>query len=582
MPILVGLYAEPGAPEAHALWSALTAGASRGDPIAQAADGPARVAIYPQHPGEPARCPDPRAPAPTGFPLGFGGDGAGTPPERLVPPWLVCRYDPARRALLLETDRHGFAIVYVRVLENRGAHGGRCVAFSTSAAALGRLAPRSDPDPSAIAELLAFDHLLGARTLRREVTAVPQGAALEIDARDVRFPQRFRYPDLPLDRTARRAPTAAALVPLWREGLATALRARGDAPVLVPLSGGLDSRLIAATALEAGARIEAFTFGREGTETPDVAIAREVARTLGASSSWQALPLEDDWLVGHARRAAALTDGQLDIIHAHGVSLTGAFPPGRLRLDGLAGDVVLGGSFLRPDLLAAASPPDRVNLLWRARARLDRRDWIDLLLPEARGDLLRRARASLVDSLAPDPAGDPRWSDFWVLRHRIRRFTLNGPLLWSAVARSTFPFFAPGFLDRLLAVDPRLRQGSALQADLLWRAWPHMAALPWQRTGRPVPRGRLREALARRLTPPAYPPSGTFFDPNAAFRASPALRAFLRDLLLDPTSGLARFGCFDRAAVARLLGSTEAGSRRGMPQIGVLATLVLAEELWTR
>ncbi|MDI1450702.1 asparagine synthase-related protein [Polyangium sp. 6x1] len=569
MPTLVGVYAPAEAErEGAALFRELTR--DLGSAASSLHEGSLHAAVFPQHEGECIVCPD--APGALGPAIGFGGDDRKTPAARLVPPWLFCRWDAARRVAVVETDRHGFALVYVRTV-------GACVVFSTSAARLGRLAPRSSLDPHALAELLAFDHLLGERTLRREVTAVPQGAALEIGPAGASFSRRFRYTELPLDRGSSPAAAISALIPLWREGLADALATRGDQPLVVPLSGGLDSRLLLATAVEAGARAEAFTFARTGERTPDMGIADEVCRTLGVP--WRALGLDDDWLVDHAARASLLTDGQLDILHSYGISLTGSFPEGHLRLDGFAGDVVLGGSFLRREHLTAQSSEARHRLLWASRARLERAPWQELLVPEARGEMLDLARAALAQSLEAEPLDDPRWSDFWILRHRIRRFTVNGPLLWRSVARSVFPFFAPSFIDRLLAVAPEARLDAALQAPFFWQGFPRMAAIPWQRIGWPVPRGGVMEALLRRVRKPPYPPAQAFFDHDAVFRKSARLRTFLRDLLLDPRTGVDRFGCFDRASVARLLAGVEAGSRRGMPQISLLASLVLSERTWS-
>src|SRR5262249_52712990 len=149
----------------------------------------------------------------------------------------------------------------------------------------------------------------------------------------------------------------------------------------------------------------------------------------------------------------------------------------------------------------------------------------ELLRADAQSGILARARQSLRQSLVPElDAGasrvDPRWSDFWILRNRIRRFTMNGPLLWRAVCRSVFPFFVPGFIDPLLALAPRMRLGALLQAPFLHGGWPDIATIPWQKTGRTVPRGTLWDTMATRIRRPAFPPRSPFYDFNAAFRRS--------------------------------------------------------------
>lgn len=552
MAIVAGIYATGGEPgDLDALWSALTAGL--GAPTVSAAEGRLRAAVFAQHEGD----------AVTGrdvFPIGFG--------DPVCPPWLRCRYDAASETATIETDRHGFALVYLRRLEG-------ATAFSTSAAALWRLPPRPARDDAAIAELVAFDHLLGERTLRAGVTAAPQGHDVLLRPGGDTTSRRFRYGDLPLAEARPRA-AARALVPVWREGVARVLGLSRGAEVIVPLGGGLASRLLVASATEAGAEVAAFTLGAEGST--DAAIARRVAQALGIA--WRALPLEDDWLAAHARRAAALTDGQLDVIHSCGVSVLDRFPPGRLRLDALAGDVVLGGSFLDREKDAATFHA-RVAALWRTKSRIESPAWQALLAPEARDELVRTAWASLAASLSDGTCdqGDPRWNDFWVLRHRVRRFTLDGSILWAARLRNVFAFFEPRWIEALYAVPPEARKDAAVQAAFLREGWPAMADIPWQRTGPPVRRPGLRGQLGRLRGTPDHPPRGSLFDFDAAFAHSPALRGAIRDALLDPGAGVARFGCFDRGAVERLCDEVAAGRARGMERLGLLFTLVLGEAL---
>jgi asparagine synthetase B (glutamine-hydrolysing) len=549
--------AERSVAQARALFASLTS--AFGEPAARIETESLSAAVFPQHVGDSVVATDGA--------IGFG--------EVRCPPWLRCHHDAEKRTTRIEVDRYGFSLVYTRTI-------GSFVLFCSSARALAALDPKPKRDLSAIAELLAFDHVLGERTLYAGVTAVPQGAELTVSPRGSKLTQRFRYSDIPLHKTTLDA-AATDLVTSWKRAIVVALDLQRDGSrITAPLSGGLDSRLLARSAIDAGAELDVFTFARDAS-CPDAMIAREVARTLG--TPWRFLTLDDDWLAAFADRASQLTDGHLDVIHSYGVNLLDGFTPGRLRLDGLAGDVVLGGSFLpiRPPPSSLTSK-QRLNALWRSRSRLDAAVWQELMLPEARGALTHLAHASLAESVAD--AGynetDPRASDFWVLRHRIRRFTVNGALLWQSVARNVYPFFEPRFVDRLLGVHPDLRRNAALQLRFFQRGYPALARIPWQKTGRPLPEGglsgvlrRARERLLRKR--PAYPPGGSFYSFDEAFKASPRLQAFMRERLLDPSTGLARFGCFDLRAVERLLSDTAAGRQRGMARLGLLLTLTLSE-----
>ena len=546
-----------------------------GRPRVSYVSGPVRVGLIPQYPDERLlslpRLDDVDAR------LGFGGDSYAESEGRAAPPWLRCRYEERAQRLTLSTDRYGFALVYSRRL-------GNCTAFSTSASALGRLPPTPRRDPSALAELLAFDHLLGTRTHRIEISATPAGHALELTASGAVFRKTHTPSDIRLDTGSRSIPAERILASL-HAAMSSALEAAGSTPLLVPRSGGLDSRLLGALATAAGARPATFTFGgtRGRALPPDVQIGQEVARCLGLD--WRFHELATDWLVDHARTATQLTDGHLNVLHSSGVSVVEACSGDMTRLDGIGGDVLFGGAFLRGGTFRRIGREARLRELVSRYDRLGQEPWRSLLVPHARSEVAALARAALGESLDVATAGckddDPRWFDFWVLENRTRRFINNGPLLWQARTRSTFAFLVPDLVDRLLALHPRERARGRLQHLIFREAWPELAAIPWQKTGRPLGQGGFKDRVAQLVTRAPYEKGRGFFDFDVALASSARMQNFFRQLLLDPRSGINRFDCFARASVERLLEDSIRGMRRGMRALTLLASVVLADQHWS-
>jgi asparagine synthetase B (glutamine-hydrolysing) len=107
-----------------------------------------------------------------------------------------------------------------------------------------------------------------------------------------------------------------------------------DGPVLLPLTGGLDSRLVAASAPE-GATPAALTFGR--STDPDVVRGRQIARVLG----WEhrVVSHEAAYVADHAASTVWLAEGHLD----PSLNLTGCamrhFTAWPHFLSGLGGDL---------------------------------------------------------------------------------------------------------------------------------------------------------------------------------------------------------------------------------------------------
>ncbi|MFP9192406.1 asparagine synthase-related protein [Natronosalvus vescus] len=172
-------------------------------------------------------------------------------------------------------------------------------------------APR---DPITEREFLLTRYVTGPETIWRGVFAVQPGEVVELASDDGAG-----------DRDGRRSVTRRSYREYWpaaneahlgsctdddlsplEAGLETALErleaVAGDRPVVLPLSGGFDSRLLAAALVERGREVIAFTFGRSGH--PDVEVSREVAAELGIR--WEFYPYSRErwreWYHGEAGR----------------------------------------------------------------------------------------------------------------------------------------------------------------------------------------------------------------------------------------------------------------------------------------
>ena len=109
---------------------------------------------------------------------------------------------------------------------------------------------------------------------------------------------------------------------------------------ILPLSSGLDSRLIAGVAADVGA--EAYTFAWGGPETTDVIFSQQIAKKL--DFPWKHINLPKNFLLKYTPRWAALFGS---VMHFHGMyqmaflDLIEEWPKGRI-ISGFVGEVVAG------------------------------------------------------------------------------------------------------------------------------------------------------------------------------------------------------------------------------------------------
>jgi asparagine synthase (glutamine-hydrolysing) len=200
---------------------------------------------------------------------------------RLTGQFAFAALDCQGGRLLLSRDRFGVKPLYLARFD-----GG--VWFASEPAALLAAGARPDPVPSAWDDLEAGAYLGGEATLLSGITRVAQGSLTTISLNDTEITSsRWHTPAADVDRVRaaslerrRRSELTDELERTLRDAVHGALLS--DAPVGTLCSGGLDSSLITALAVEAKPDLVAFgaSFPADGTKDEGRA-ARRVAKALG-------------------------------------------------------------------------------------------------------------------------------------------------------------------------------------------------------------------------------------------------------------------------------------------------------------
>lgn len=172
-------------------------------------------------------------------------------------------------------------------------HTGRRVLVSREVQFITRLLDSPRLDRQGLAQFLLLRYPLGQRTFIEGLHRLPGGTMLRIDPREQRFDVRTILPLCLEPREQARASlreNAEELARLLVE--ACAARAPSDGrQAALSLSGGLDSRLVAAGMEKAGIEYETQSFRTpRGTYDDDVAKARELAALF--RRKWREIPLE--------------------------------------------------------------------------------------------------------------------------------------------------------------------------------------------------------------------------------------------------------------------------------------------------
>jgi|SRR5271165_624337 len=406
---------------------------------------------------------------------------------------------------------------------------------SWAAAVAGRL---GEPDPIMVAAFLALGYPVGAATAFRGVQTLGAQRQLTVTAGRL------------IASPAQRNGTAAGSYEAVAAALVEAVRPLGErgVPVELSLTGGKDSRLIAAALTAARVPFRARTHGF--TSHPDVIVATMIADKLGIehvvteprAAAPERAPDEAD-VLARLRSAVLVSDGMLSAFENVGRP----DPPVTTEPVQTGGH---GGELLRGGYAPAAWTSRRPARAWSEargtelfRRMVTRR--LDLVRPAAAGAYL----ASLAPFAAALPRGPLRTLDNFYLVNRAGR--------WSAAARQAYllreslvqPFFGDQVVRAARAVPLPDRITDRLHRGVLERLCPELLDLPlagsiWKSGPRipPVP------AAAAAAT-------GTTAQADADWRRAygDKMARLLRDYALDQGAAGGMFDLVRRTAAERAL-----------------------------
>jgi asparagine synthase (glutamine-hydrolysing) len=400
------------------------------------------------------------------------------------------------RRLILVNDRFGMKPVYYSALPDR-------LLFASEIKAL-----LADPDLPrqtnfrGVAQFFTYGQMLGLDTLLEAVRLLPPAGWLTYEPRDGRLALE-RYwqmaPPAP-DPRAREADLLGRIDDAFQR--AVERRTRGDEPLGLSLSGGLDARTILGV-VDADRPLTTVTLGIEGSI--DLRSAEQMARL--ARRPFHPYVLNTAFLSRfeeHLRRMVHLTDGhylsqcivmptlplyrQLGIqvlLRGHAGELMHMHKAYNFSLDRDA--VVLG----HDDLEAWLFQHLRTYMLEGTDGALFADPFQEQLGPLARQSL----HECLRESEGMEPAPHRIWQLF--VNQRSRRETAMSLVKLGSVVETRLPYLDNDVVDALMAAPPELKLGETIQAHILRRHMPAFRDVVNANTGTRLGAGRLARLAAR-------------------------------------------------------------------------------------
>ncbi len=458
---------------------------------------------------------------------------------------------------VLSPDRFGVFPILVHI------DGSRLTVAGRAAEMAGMLGPRARLDPDAVLELLAFGQLLGERSPLRNVRHLAAGQPVRIIGGGDIQPIKVEPGD-DGDGAARFDFSRAV------DAFVTAVdrRLTQDRGTLLPLSGGLDSRLLLAAARASGHRPEAMCFGMPGSA--DRAIAESLSDHAG-------LHLHTGTLSQEAFDAAArdiALNGTAEVPLNHGQVLI----PKALNHDcrdrplmtGTGGEIYRAFYYDRgmPGMSVLGIPQLKTRLLPRAmryaREALDNSFAAFAAAFPGPAASLAAQREALFRTSAAEAISAADFLDRLYRDMRMRRFVVAGQGLLDGLFHRSHPLLDPEVAATWSTMPTGWRLGSRFHRLAIARLAPDLAEVAWDRTMRPLRQGLHWQerfpGLAARLGQAAiYAKHGERLADYATWLPAPET---------GPIADLLEQAGLERSAIetgfARLLGGAAATHGRGV------------------
>ncbi|WP_219471985.1 asparagine synthetase B family protein [Nonomuraea rhizosphaerae] len=380
--------------------------------------------------------------------------------ETYETPGLIGDLAGGRARTTLHTGALGLVDVYY-------VRHGEAVYFSSLIQPLQSLVP-IEIDWSAWASILQVTFPLGEATPYQRIRRLPGSSALVFDGERLSTERR-------LPRWLRREPyeawtSAHEIVELLHE----VYKDYDGRKLLVPVSGGYDSRLLAGVAKARGFDVESWTTSPDdGTDT-DIAFARSITRELGIPHRVITQSAGD--YPGDAAEVARRLE-YLTPHHAwYAPFAKEVHQSGRMLVDGLAGGPLLKNFMVSGAALEATTQAERSAAVLRSLSLGDpsqpflsaaARAWME----ETVGEQFAAATSMLHGHKAELPLS--------VLHTRtVRGIARSAVNLVGPEASFAAPFIHPDFFDAALSVGVARKDKGRFYREVLHAANPRAAALP--------------------------------------------------------------------------------------------------------
>jgi len=383
-------------------------------------------------------------------------------------------YDNTEEKLTLVNDRYGLIKLFYYHDEDH-------FCFAPKIRPLLKFGAEKSLRRDAIVDFFLFGYLLGDKTFFKHIHQLPPASILEVSKSGMKLVKYWNYEYDEEYDVRPQEELIEELGALWQE--AVERRIKKDETIIIPLSGGLDSRAILAAALRCTTKnnIITFTFGEKGSF--DFVIGKMVAEKAGVRNI--PLGVEKEDFEGQYNISIDDVEG---IIDATPYFAIGGYKEMKKYGDklyiGYMGDPIMGShissEMLNKKLKSEQDYIEAKNMIFEKHTLNDLNDIqglfnssytnIEILIYSFESTLNGMKRISNEDM--------PNYCAIWDYIHRQNKYTMFTVFRYKECFKYSTPLLDNDLIDFMLKMTPELRLDENLYIQMLLGKYPELFELP--------------------------------------------------------------------------------------------------------
>lgn len=389
--------------------------------------------------------------------------------------FLFIIYDYISNELVICNDRYGLKPLYNYNHENY------LIFSSEIKAILQDTNLRRGINPEAAAEFFSFGYVLGDKTLIEGIKLLPPGSIFIYNNSKSEIIRYWDWNTINKKEVIDERQIINELGRLWLQ--AVERRMQGNRKIGAFLSGGLDSRAIVSAINPQYFPIHTLTFGKKDCD--DCIFAKGVCDKLGLKHHFVEMTAER-WFSG-IKRTVWITEGHLNVVHQHSWDAIDRMKElVDINLNGFAGDLIIGGSYLSDDFIKILNIEEYTNDVFKKmnEGNINSLDLSESLSAVARGslDIEINKEIKMIEG-----------SDYFFLNERVRRFTLLGTIALQTKIENRKPFYDNDFIEFVYSLPNEFRFDHYIYKKMLLKFFPQtFKEIPWQKTGVPIGSSKIK------------------------------------------------------------------------------------------